>query len=260
MRADSCDAATLCLQAHFKPGSVSLPLLCFVKLRPPSFPHPRIHPRPPHEHDRPPHRALPPGQRRRWHAREEGVAGHEHGHRHDGQGRDWERQQVGVSFVADVLSFLLGPRARCAPVSCDGARDSSCPHRTSCAPALYLAFSFLFTILTACIPHRSLRKKFDGMYECILCACCSTSCPSYWWNQDEYLGPATLMQAYRWIADSRDSHTAERKEVLQNEMSLYRCHTIFNCMSPYLALVQHAYVYTGSRTCPKVPHTSSTYS
>ncbi|KAJ7760394.1 iron-sulphar subunit protein of succinate dehydrogenase [Mycena metata] len=79
------------------------------------------------------------------------------------------------------------------------------------------------------------RKKLDGMYECILCACCSTSCPSYWWNQDEYLGPATLMQAYRWIADSRDTHTAERKEVLQNEMSLYRCHTIFNC----------------SRTCPK---------
>ncbi|KAF8906863.1 iron-sulphar subunit protein of succinate dehydrogenase [Mucidula mucida] len=70
----------------------------------------------------------------------------------------------------------------------------------------------------------------------ILCACCSTSCPSYWWNQDEYLGPATLMQAYRWIADSRDSYGAERKEKLQNEMSLYRCHTIFNC----------------SRTCPRI--------
>ncbi|KAI6020651.1 hypothetical protein PISMIDRAFT_513318 [Pisolithus microcarpus 441] len=79
------------------------------------------------------------------------------------------------------------------------------------------------------------RRKLDGLYECILCACCSTSCPSYWWNQDEYLGPATLMQAYRWIADSRDSYGAERKEVLQNEMSLYRCHTIFNC----------------ARTCPK---------
>jgi succinate dehydrogenase (ubiquinone) iron-sulfur subunit len=76
------------------------------------------------------------------------------------------------------------------------------------------------------------RKKLDGLYECILCACCSTSCPSYWWNQDEYLGPATLMQAYRWIADSRDSYKAHRKEKLQNEMSLYRCHTIFNC--PYL--------------------------
>ena len=69
------------------------------------------------------------------------------------------------------------------------------------------------------------------MYECILCACCSTSCPSYWWNQDEYLGPATLMQAYRWMADSRDSYTEQRREKLQNEMSLYRCHTIFNCKS-----------------------------
>lgn len=82
---------------------------------------------------------------------------------------------------------------------------------------------------------REDRAKLDGMYECILCACCSTSCPSYWWNQDEYLGPATLMQAYRWIADSRDEKGAERKEKLQNELSLYRCHTIFNC----------------SKTCPK---------
>jgi len=80
------------------------------------------------------------------------------------------------------------------------------------------------------------RKKLDGLYECILCACCSTSCPSYWWNQDEYLGPATLMQAYRWIADSRDTYKAHRKEKLQNEMSLYRCHTIFNCVyfSPHV--------------------------
>ncbi|KAI9604489.1 hypothetical protein KEM48_000724 [Puccinia striiformis f. sp. tritici PST-130] len=59
------------------------------------------------------------------------------------------------------------------------------------------------------------RKKLDGMYECILCACCSTSCPSYWWNQDEYLGPAVLMQAYRWMADSRDSYGEDRKEKLQ---------------------------------------------
>jgi succinate dehydrogenase (ubiquinone) iron-sulfur subunit len=84
------------------------------------------------------------------------------------------------------------------------------------------------------------RTKLDGLYECILCACCSTSCPSYWWNQDEYLGPATLMQAYRWIADSRDASAKERKEKLQNEFSLYRCHTIFNCsssslFSPYAA-------------------------
>jgi succinate dehydrogenase/fumarate reductase iron-sulfur protein len=89
------------------------------------------------------------------------------------------------------------------------------------------------------------RKKLDGLYECILCACCSTSCPSYWWNQDEYLGPATLMQAYRWIADSRDTYEAHRKQKLQNEMSLYRCHTIFNCLSlnfhlrPLLAILTH---------------------
>ncbi|KAK4704132.1 succinate dehydrogenase (ubiquinone) iron-sulfur subunit, partial [Phenoliferia sp. Uapishka_3] len=73
------------------------------------------------------------------------------------------------------------------------------------------------------------RLKLDGMYECILCACCSTSCPSYWWNQDAYLGPAVLMQAYRWIADSRDGKTAERLAQLENPFSLYRCHTIFNC-------------------------------
>jgi succinate dehydrogenase (ubiquinone) iron-sulfur subunit len=79
------------------------------------------------------------------------------------------------------------------------------------------------------------RKKLDGLYECILCACCSTSCPSYWWNSEEYLGPAILLQSYRWLNDSRDERHAERKEMLDNSMSLYRCHTILNC----------------SRTCPK---------
>ncbi|RCK59654.1 Succinate dehydrogenase [ubiquinone] iron-sulfur subunit, mitochondrial [Candida viswanathii] len=73
------------------------------------------------------------------------------------------------------------------------------------------------------------RAKLDGLYECILCACCSTSCPSYWWNQQQYLGPAVLMQAYRWLIDSRDQATASRKAMLQNSMSLYRCHTIMNC-------------------------------
>lgn len=73
------------------------------------------------------------------------------------------------------------------------------------------------------------RKKLDGMYECILCACCSTSCPSYWWNGDKYLGPAVLMQAYRWIADSRDVMTTERINELNDEFKLYRCHTIMNC-------------------------------
>lgn len=75
------------------------------------------------------------------------------------------------------------------------------------------------------------RKKLDGMYECILCACCSTSCPSYWWNGDKYLGPAVLMQAYRWIADSRssDSDVASRLDDINDEFKLYRCHTIMNC-------------------------------
>merc|ERR1712072_84891 len=79
------------------------------------------------------------------------------------------------------------------------------------------------------------RKKLDGMYECILCACCSTSCPSYWWNADSYLGPAVLMQAYRWIQDSRDDMRQERLEALDDAFKLYRCHTIMNC----------------SKTCPK---------
>jgi succinate dehydrogenase / fumarate reductase iron-sulfur subunit len=73
------------------------------------------------------------------------------------------------------------------------------------------------------------RAKLDGLYECILCACCSTSCPSYWWNSDRYLGPAALLQAYRWIADSRDEATGERLEELEDPFKLYRCHTIMNC-------------------------------
>lgn len=79
------------------------------------------------------------------------------------------------------------------------------------------------------------RRKLDGMYECILCACCSTSCPSYWWNSDSYLGPAVLMQAYRWIEDSRDENTVERMKFVDDAMKLYRCKTIMNC----------------SNTCPK---------
>ncbi|MEM7197548.1 MAG: succinate dehydrogenase iron-sulfur subunit, partial [Pseudomonadota bacterium] len=70
------------------------------------------------------------------------------------------------------------------------------------------------------------RKNLDGLYECILCFCCSTSCPSYWWNGDRYLGPAILLQAYRWIADSRDDHTGERLDNLEDPFRLYRCHTI----------------------------------
>jgi succinate dehydrogenase / fumarate reductase iron-sulfur subunit len=79
------------------------------------------------------------------------------------------------------------------------------------------------------------REKLDGLYECILCACCSTSCPSYWWNGDEYLGPAVLLQAQRWVVDSRDDHTGERLDDLEDPFKLYRCHTIMNC----------------TKTCPK---------
>ncbi|XP_044754267.1 succinate dehydrogenase [ubiquinone] iron-sulfur subunit, mitochondrial [Coccinella septempunctata] len=79
------------------------------------------------------------------------------------------------------------------------------------------------------------REKLDGLYECIMCACCSTSCPSYWWNGNKYLGPAVLMQAYRWIIDSRDEATEERLNSLRDAYSVFKCHTIMNC----------------SRTCPK---------
>jgi succinate dehydrogenase / fumarate reductase iron-sulfur subunit len=79
------------------------------------------------------------------------------------------------------------------------------------------------------------REKLDGLYECILCFCCTTSCPSYWWNGDRYLGPAILLQAYRWIADSRDEMTGERLDNLEDPFRLYRCHTIMNC----------------AQTCPK---------
>jgi succinate dehydrogenase / fumarate reductase iron-sulfur subunit len=79
------------------------------------------------------------------------------------------------------------------------------------------------------------REKLDGMWECVLCFSCSTSCPSYWWNSDRYLGPAVLLQAYRWIADSRDEYTGERLDDLEDPFRLYRCHTIMNC----------------TKTCPK---------
>ena len=73
------------------------------------------------------------------------------------------------------------------------------------------------------------RAKLDGLYECILCACCSTACPSYWWSGDRYLGPAILLQAYRWIVDSRDENAGERLDALEDPYRLYRCHTIMNC-------------------------------
>ena len=74
------------------------------------------------------------------------------------------------------------------------------------------------------------RDELDGLYECILCACCSTSCPSFWWNPDKFVGPAALLQAYRFIADSRDTKTTERLEDLSDPFSVYRCHGIMNCV------------------------------
>ncbi len=79
------------------------------------------------------------------------------------------------------------------------------------------------------------RDRLDGLWECILCFCCSTACPSYWWNGERYLGPAVLLQAYRWIADSRDERAGERLDALEDPFRLYRCHTIMNC----------------TKTCPK---------
>ncbi|MET0154663.1 MAG: succinate dehydrogenase iron-sulfur subunit [Rickettsiales bacterium] len=79
------------------------------------------------------------------------------------------------------------------------------------------------------------RQKLDGLYECILCACCSTACPSYWWNGDKFLGPAALLHAYRWIVDSRDDAADDRLDALEDPFKLYRCHTIMNC----------------AKTCPK---------
>jgi succinate dehydrogenase / fumarate reductase, iron-sulfur subunit len=82
---------------------------------------------------------------------------------------------------------------------------------------------------TEWLQSREDRAKLDGLYECILCACCSTSCPSYWWNGEKYLGPAVLLQAYRWLIDSRDEATSERLDNLEDPFKLYRCHTIMNC-------------------------------
>jgi succinate dehydrogenase / fumarate reductase iron-sulfur subunit len=73
------------------------------------------------------------------------------------------------------------------------------------------------------------RDRLDGLYECILCACCTTSCPSFWWNPDRFLGPAALLQAWRFLADSRDLATAERLDDLEDPYKLFRCHTIMNC-------------------------------
>ena len=75
------------------------------------------------------------------------------------------------------------------------------------------------------------RAELDGLYECMLCACCSTACPSFWWNPDKFVGPAGLLQAYRFIADSRDQATNERLDYLEDPYRLFRCHSIMNCVA-----------------------------
>lgn len=106
------------------------------------------------------------------------------------------------------------------------------------------------------------REKLDGLYECILCACCSTSCPSYWWNSDKYLGPAVLLQAYRWVVDSRDEFTQERLAKFDDHFSVYRCHTIMNCtkacpkgLNPGQAIAELKKLMSGSF---KMPNKNST--
>ncbi|KAF8362716.1 sdhb-1, partial [Pristionchus pacificus] len=107
--------------------------------------------------------------------------------------------------------------------------------------------------------HQSIKEReaLDGLYECILCACCSTSCPSYWWNADKYLGPAVLMQSYRWIIDSRDDFAPERLHRMHDAYSAFKCHTILNCtktcpkhLNPAKAIGEIKSLLTGMKTKP----------
>ncbi|KAH8238255.1 hypothetical protein KR032_001636, partial [Drosophila birchii] len=98
------------------------------------------------------------------------------------------------------------------------------------------------------------RNTLDGLYECILCACCQASCPSYWWNSDKYLGPAVLMQAYRWVIDSRDEATEQRLKFLSDPWRVYRCHTILNCtntcpkhLNPARAIIELKQLLSGMK-------------
>ncbi|XP_039958500.1 succinate dehydrogenase [ubiquinone] iron-sulfur subunit, mitochondrial-like [Bactrocera neohumeralis] len=107
------------------------------------------------------------------------------------------------------------------------------------------------------LQHLDDRKKLDGLYECILCACCTSSCPSYWWNGDRYLGPAVLMQVYRWVVDSRDNVTEERLKQINDPYSIYRCHTILNCtntcpkgLNPGKAIIKLKQLLCGLKSKP----------
>jgi succinate dehydrogenase / fumarate reductase iron-sulfur subunit len=110
------------------------------------------------------------------------------------------------------------------------------------------------------------REELNGLYECILCASCSTSCPSFWWNPDKFVGPAGLLQAYRFIADSRDEATAERLDNLEDPYRLFRCHTIMNCvdvcpkgLNPTKAIgkIKELMVRRAAAAEPEHPHTCS---
>jgi hypothetical protein len=124
----------------------------------------------------------------------------------------------------------------------DGARLPSAPlwvvdgHWRVVASALRGA-----RVRQTCLGAYPAHTVLTGLYECVLCACCTTSCPSYWWNADKYLGPAVLLQSYRWLADSRDAKKEERLKFLDDAFKVYRCHTIMNC----------------SKTCPKVRHAAT---
>jgi succinate dehydrogenase / fumarate reductase iron-sulfur subunit len=133
-----------------------------------------------------------------------------------------------IIHIKNTMDPTLAFRRSCREGVCGscamniGGRNTlACTHATAEVPGKELQTEWLQS------PED--RAKLDGLYECILCACCSTSCPSYWWNGDKYLGPAVLLQAYRWLIDSRDEDTGHRLDELEDPFKLYRCHTIMNC-------------------------------
>ena len=108
-------------------------------------------------------------------------------------------------------------------------------HGRAHAILFWLCLGDVPLLIVSLIHQSPWTDALNGLWECILCFCCTTSCPSYWWSGERYLGPAVLLQAYRWIADSRDEKTGDRLDALEDPFRLYRCHTIMNC----------------TKTCPK---------
>ena len=132
-----------------------------------------------------------------------------------------------------------GPMVLDALIKIKNEIDSSVTFRRSCREGICGSCAMNIDVMNTLACTRYIdderlqtpeeRKELDGLYECILCYSCATSCPSYWWNSERYLGPAVLLQAYRWLADSRDDHKGERLDNLEDPFRLYRCHTIMNC-------------------------------